>query len=249
MKRFLRALLAAAFWLAVWECAYLAVGKSILVPSPAEVAAVLWQLAAEPVFWLSAVKSLARVVAGFALGVVLGAGLAVATSASALVSALFRPVVAVIRATPVASFIILALVWLRTGQIPAFTSMLIVLPVVWANVSEGIASADPQLLEMARAYKMSRAAKFKDLWFPCVRPYLESAATTGLGMAWKAGIAAEVIVSPKNSIGAALYDSKIYLDTPGLFAWTLVVIALSMLLEYLLRKAASFGRRRAHAEV
>ncbi len=248
MKKLLKGLGVGLFWLALWECAYLAVGKSILVPSPGEVASVLAGLCLEPKFWAAAFLSLWRVTAGFVLGVAAGGGLAVLTAVWPPASALLRPMIAVIRATPVASFIILALVWLKTGQVPAFTAFLIVLPLVWANVEKGIASADPALLEMASAYKMPPWTRLTKLWLPSVRPYLESAAITGLGMAWKAGVAAEVIVMPKNSIGSALHDAKIYLDTPGLFAWTLVVIALSMALERILLFAAAKGRGRAHAE-
>ena len=52
-----------------------------------------------------------------------------------------------------------------------------------------------------------------------------------IGMAWKAGIAAEVICSPHNTIGYFLYRTKIYFDTPALFAWTLCVIVLSFIIE------------------
>ena len=62
---------------------------------------------------------------------------------------------------------------------------------------------------------------------------------TGLGFAWKAGVAAEVIANTKMSIGAQIYDSKIYLDTLNLFSWTIVIIALSILLEKVVTKLLS----------
>ena len=44
-------------------------------------------------------------------------------------------------------------------------------------------------------------------------------------------IAAEIIGIPKGSIGENLYNAKIYLETPDLFAWTFVIIAVSVLFE------------------
>ena len=249
MKALGKGFLTAIFWLAVWQCAHMAVDNSLLVPSPAQVAVKLAELAGERSFWLSSVMSLCRVVTGFLLGAAAGAVLAVLTGISSAADALLRPLIAVIRATPVASFIILALVWLKSGHIPSFTAMLIVLPLVWANVTKGIAAMDRGLLEMTEAFGMRPWAKLTGLWAPMVRPYFDAAAVTGLGMAWKAGIAAEVIVSARDSIGAAISDSKVYLDIPGLFAWTLVVIALSMLLEKLLEAVTKRKGGAAGAEL
>lgn len=245
MKKILKAFFVIAFWVLSWQGAHLYVGKSILIPAPLEVFEKLISLSQEGFFWLSAGMSLFRIALGFILGAIMGVVLAIITSLSPILKAIFSPMVTVIRATPVASFIILALVWLKSGEIPAFTSLLIVLPAVWANVSKGIGSVDKSLYEMVSAFKMSPLKKLRYLFIPTVRPYFDAATVNGLGMAWKAGIAAEVIVNAKNSIGAAIYDSKIYLDIPSLFAWTLVVIILSLALEYLLSFITKRGENNA----
>lgn len=233
-KKWLRIAVAVLFWLAVWQCAAFFVGKEVLIPSPVRVLVRLWELAGEAEFWLTALSSLWRVLLGFAAALVAGVLLAVLTSASQVCRTLFKPLVSIIRATPVASFIILALVWLRSARVPVFISFLTVVPIVWANVESGILETDKKLLEMARVYRFSRGQILRDVYIPSVRPYFLSAFTTGLGFAWKSGIAAEVIANTKNSVGGEIYSAKIYLETPDLFAWTLVVIALSMVLEKLL---------------
>ena len=230
-RRFLLALLSAAFWLFVWQRAYLAAGQEILVPSPAHVLFRLWELARQGGFWLTVLSSMERIVLGFLLGVLLGAAFAVATRLSSVLDALFGPVLGVVKATPVASFIILALVWMKSSRVPVFACVLIVVPIVWANVSEGIRKTDPGLLQMARMYRFGAARTVRMVYAPSVLPYFTAACTTGMGMAWKGGVAAEVLSSLPLSLGGEIYRAKIYLETGDLFAWTAVVVVLSVLLE------------------
>ena len=147
---------------------------------------------------------------------------------------LIYPLLSAVKATPVASFIILALVWLQSVRVPAFIAGLIVLPIVFGNVCQGVAAADRELLEMARVFRLGRWKTLRYIYLPTVAPYLAAAFTTGIGLAWKAGVSAEVLANARNSIGGRIYGAKIYLDTADLFAWTAVVIVLSVVLERLL---------------
>lgn len=241
-SRLLRALLPPAFWLGAWQlCAWLVElhvegrGNELLLPYPATVALALAGLAGQPAFWAAVAASLLRILVGLAAGVLLGAGLAALTCASPWCSRLLAPAVRVIRATPVASFILLVLLWTGRGTVPAVISALMVLPVVWENLSRGIRAADQQLLELARAYRFSRGKTVRLIYLPSLRPYFLSALTTSMGLAWKSGVAAEVLCWPRPGIGTQIYNSKLYLEIPELFAWTAVVVALSLLLERLLR--------------
>ncbi|NCB05647.1 MAG: ABC transporter permease subunit [Clostridia bacterium] len=168
---------------------------------------------------------------GFLAGIVLGTILAAATSVSRWADLLLSPAIKVVRATPVASFIILVLLWVESGRVPGIMSALMVLPVVWGNVSAGIAKTDPLLLEAASFYRFGAGKKLRLLYIPSVLPYFFSGCSTALGLAWKSGVAAEVLCLPSLAVGTKLYYAKIYLETPSLFAWTAVVILLSYLLE------------------
>ncbi|MBQ7875432.1 MAG: ABC transporter permease subunit [Oscillospiraceae bacterium] len=246
MKKWLSAAVSAVFWLSVWQGVYMAVGQNILVPSPLSVFERLVQFCGETEFWLSVATSLFRVLSGLIFGTVLGAGIAVLTARSSLLKALFSPILHIIKATPVASFIILAILWLSVENVPVFTAMLIVLPAVWANVEKGILSVDPDLLQMGKAFGLSKKESFFRITVPSVKPYFIAALNSAVGMAWKAGIAAEVICPYKNSIGSALHDSKITFETVDTFAWTAAVVVLSVMLEKLLLWVTSKGGS-AHA--
>ena len=251
MRRIGRVLLPVLFWLGVWQLTAAAVGQELLLPGPAAVfvgyqaegslGRRLLELAAGAVFWQTALASLLRIFGGLLLGVALGALLAGLTAWVPLLDWVLTPAVKVVRATPVASFILLVYLWVERGRVPGLISALMVLPVVWGNVTRGIAETDPQLLELARAYGFGRGRTLRRIYIPSVLPYFASGCRTALGLAWKAGVAAEVLCQPQNAIGTQIYNTKYYLETPSLFAWTLVVIALSFLLEWavggLLRRA------------
>ena len=198
---------AVLLWVLLWQLAAMAVDIPLLLPSPLAVLQRLWQLCGEREFWYTVFTSLCRILLGFAAGVAAGVLLAAAAWRWRFVQAMVRPMVGVLKSTPVASFIILALVWVKTEQLATLISFIMVLPLVYNNLCQGIAAADPKLLEMAKVFELS---------------------------GWKTFHAAEVLGRPLTAIGTKIYESKVYLETADLFAWTLVIILLSVALERLL---------------
>lgn len=220
-------LLAAALAVAVWQGASMLVHSAILLPSPLQVAVRLGALAATPGFWSTIGFSLLRIAGGFLLALITATVLAFAAGRFSLVEILLRPYVLAIKSVPVASFIILALIWLRSSQLSLFISFLMVFPVLYTNVLAGIRSADGQLLEMSQVFWVPWKRRVRMIYLPAVEPFLLAGSATALGMSWKAGVAAEVIGVVGGSLGERLYDAKIYLMTADLLAWTVVIVALS----------------------
>lgn len=249
LVRLLRWVWVPCLWLLLWQGAALAVGEELLLPAPA---AVLREMAALPfsgVFWQSCCQSLGRILLGLLLGTMAGGLLAVASACFAPARAFLAPAMAAIKATPVASFVILALVWVRGEALSVFISLLMVLPMVWQNVSQGIAGADRQLLELAAVYRLPLWRRLRGIYLPAVAPHLLSALRVGVGFAWKAGIAGEVIAIAPRSIGYALYTAKTQLEMPALFAWTGYIILLSLGLEKgMMALVGRMGRRRRGRE-
>lgn len=236
---------AVAVWLLLWQLSSMAVGLPLLLPSPLAVLLRLGQLCTGADFWLTVASSLLRILLGFLLGVLFGTALAGLCWRFRLIDVLARPLLGVLKSTPVASFIILALVWVKTTWLATVISFIMVLPLIYANVREGIDSADRQLLEMAQVFRLSRRKTFRYCYLPAILPFFLSAISSALGFAWKSGIAAEVLGRPARAIGSQIYDSKIYLETPDLFAWTLVVILLSVLLERLAVRFVRWAGKRS----
>lgn len=232
------------FWLAVWqlaawlvECSVSGRGNELLLPYPISVVRSLVRLCGTGAFWQSVCLSLGRILMGLVMGTCAGGVLAVLTCGSKWCEAVLAPAIRVVRATPITSFILLILLWTGRDRVPGIIAGLMVVPVVWENLAQGIRSTDPKLLEMAKAYRFSGLKTARLIYWPSIRPYFGAAVTTAMGLAWKSGVAAEVISLPKLAIGTEIYQSKLYLEIPDLFAWTLVVVALSLLLEAGLRMA------------
>ena len=230
----LRTAAACLFWLTVWQFAAWRVASPLFLPGPLAVAVRLSELVRTVPFWQTAVLTLHRVVQGMLWGTVLGVILACLACLNRWLDAILSPAVRVIRATPVASFILLVFLWTDRDQVPVIIAALMVLPVVWGNVVRGIRECDPKLLEFAKAYRFSRLKTARLVFLPGVKPYFLSALTTSMGLAWKSGVAAETLVLPKLAIGTQIYNTKFYLETADLFAWTVAVILLSLTLEKLI---------------
>ena len=231
-----RPVLAAAFWLAVWQAVSMAVGQPILLASPAATLARLWALARTADFWRSLLFTLGHILAGYALAASAGILLAVLASRFALamlagrfglVSALLSPLLAAMRSVPVASFVIAALIWVPSKRLSVLIAFVIVLPVIYAGTLDGIRQIDPKLREMARVFRMGRWNRLRAVDLPAALPSVASALSVSIGLAWKSGVAAEVIGSPGGSVGEKLYKAKVYLATPDLFAWTLAIVLVS----------------------
>lgn len=219
------------FWIAVWQLFAQITGNELLFPTPVSVFRRFFELASTLDFYKNILYSMVRVLLGALSAIVCGIILGTLTSKWKLLYELLTPLMTVIKSTPVSSFIILALVWMKRTLLPMFIVYLIVLPVVFSNVYEGIGSTDKKLLEMTRVYGVPFARRVRVLYIPSVLPYLRSAVMTSIGLAWKAGIAAEVLSSPAISIGKKLFEAKQYLETTDLFAWTLAVIIMSLIIE------------------
>ena len=226
-KRRIQILAASVFWLGVWQAAAVAIGQEVLLVSPVQAIGTLVELLPQAEFWQRIGFSAGRILLGFGLGALSSAVLAVAAEKWEWVDALLAPVMQLVKATPVASFIILALVWVSGRSLSILISYLMVLPVLYSAVRTGIESADVQLLEMAQVFRLPLARRVKTIWLPAILPAFRQGCSVALGICWKSGVAAEVIGLPDGSIGDALYRAKITLSTGELFAWTFVIILLS----------------------
>lgn len=219
------------FWLAVWQAAAAWTDNSILLAGPLQVLDSLAENITRPDFFIVILHSFVRIGLGFFLAFFAGVALGAVSYRFSVVEELLAPVTSALKSIPVASFVVLLLIWFGSGRLAFFTSFLIVFPNVYVNTIAGFRSTDLKLLEMARVFGMSSGKKLWYLYRPALMPYLDSSLKISLGMSWKSGVAAEIIGLPAMSLGERLYMSKIYLDTAGLFAWTVTIVFFSFLFE------------------
>ncbi|KRD45210.1 nitrate ABC transporter permease [Cellulomonas sp. Root930] len=239
-----RPLAVVVFWVVVWQVSALVVGHEVLLASPGSVVVRLSELSLTADFWGTVWTSFVRIAGGFAAASVLGTLGATLAASSRVVDALVTPALAAVRSAPVVSFIILVLIWVSSDQLALVISFLMVLPIIYTNVLEGIRHRDRALLEVADVFQVPRLRRLPAVDLPAVLPFFTAACRIGVGLAWKSGIAAEVIGLAEGSIGERLYEAKILLSSADLFAWTAVIIAVSFAVEKLLVAALRHVERR-----
>lgn len=220
-----------AAWLGIWTALSALVGIELYLPSPLSVARALLGLLPQHSFYASILGSISRISIGYLIGCAVGILLGTLSYFVGAARAMLSPMMAALKAAPVASFVLLALLWLRPAGVPILISAIMVAPIVYGNVYSGLGAHSRPLREVAHIYGLTRRQCALHLYLPSVSPYLSAACTTSFGLAWKAGVAAEVLCLTRSSIGLGIYLSKAYLETPELFAWTAAVVLLSLLLE------------------
>ncbi len=240
-------------WLLIWQGFSMLVQNTILVAGPVETLKAFVEDIVTPVFWFHVGNSLLRILAGFFVALILGIVLALLSHRFGFIKDFLTPFMMLAKAVPVAAFAVMLLIWWGSSGLSFAISFLVCLPIFYVNFLEGISHVDGKMLQTCNSFDMSIPAKALYLYRPTLVPFMESALKTSLGMSIKAGVAAEVIGMPKWSIGTALYESKIYLETAHVFSWTIVVILLGMLLEKIILtlfrafcawKPACYGTRR-----
>ncbi|NLT58367.1 MAG: ABC transporter permease subunit [Clostridiales bacterium] len=240
---------AALFWLLVWQALSLKINNRILLVSPVTVLGRLFELLQTAGFWRAVAFTVGRILLGFLSACTAAVLLAAVSAKSAALRGLLRPLLGTVQATPVASFVILALLWFSSRNLSVLISFLMVFPIVYANCLQGILSVDRGLLEMARVFRIGPLRRLLYIYLPDVLPYLLSALSVSLGLCWKSGVAAEVIGIPVGSIGELLYQAKVHLDTADLLAVTLVIILVSLSFEKLFLWLAYRLQRRLEGTV
>lgn len=229
-----RTLMILVFWLCIWQIISLRVDNTIIFVGPADVIRSFCVLVIRTDFWLSIAQTFGKISLGFLMGFFAGILTGCLAYRFRLLQELLKPLVQLMIAVPVASFVILALIWIGSKNLSVLIAFIVVFPIIYINTIAGLDSTSSQLLEMARVFRIPPAKKIRFIYLPAFMPYLISGCNVALGMSWKSGIAAEVIGVPANTIGEHLYLSKIYLNTAELFAWTIVIILLSTLFEKLI---------------
>lgn len=240
VKKIAITITAICFWLLVWHFLSLKINSSIFLPSPEATYKALIRIGKRAGFWQTIFNTFSKIAKGFLLALIAGTFSAIISSFVKIIDVLVSPFMRLLKTVPVASFIILALLWVKSDKLSVLISFVMVTPVVYINILQSFDNVDNNLLEMADIFNVGLLRRLRFIYVPALVSGFMSACKIGLGFCFKAGIAAEIIGLPFQSIGSELYKSKLYLMTDELFAWTVVIVLMSVFFEgvciYLLNK-------------
>ena len=225
------------FWILLWHITASILNINLLfkIPLPIDAVKELFFCITKDFFWKSVMTSILNIVSGFIFAVLAGLVCGLLSGNSSIFKILTSPLSRLIRSVPVAAFIILAWLWIPSTAIPSFIAFLMVFPIVWLQVESALLSVDDRLVEMASVMGMNKKGIILNIKVPAVLPALRNACITGLGFAWKSGVAAEVICNPTGSIGALLSNAKSNLEYARVFAIVITIVVLSLILENIIK--------------
>ena len=233
LKKIIISLGISFFWISVWQVAAMLVDNSLFLPTPKQTLISLFEIICTFEFYKVVFFSLVRVIIALLIGISSGIVLAFICHKSSVLSMILYPFFATIKATPVATFIVLLWILVSGNNLAIIVAVLMVMPIVWQNTLDGFKSIPKDLIEVAEIFEFDHLKRFRLLIIPALSKYIYPALITSVGLAWKSEIAAEIIAYTKNSIGMYINDSKTFMLTPSVFAWTIVVICMSVTLETL----------------
>ena len=231
-----RKIIIALVWLAIWQIMASLIGEEILLPSPFLVFRRFFELIVTKDFYLTLLSSFGKILIGFVLSFVIGLILAYFSYKYDVFYDLINPIIVIFRSIPLASLVIFLLFWINTNNLSTLVSFIMAMPIIYTNTYTGLKSIDKKILQMASIYEIKETDRLRYIYLFKVKSFVKSSIISASGLVLKAGIAGEVIGLPDNSIGKNLYNTKIYLDMPSLLAWTLAILFLSFIFEYVLRK-------------
>lgn len=224
------------FWIIVWSILGRVINNPILFPDPFSVIKALFNLLFVKEFYLSIMNSIFNIGFGLILGIILGLALAIVSYKSILLKEIIIMPINIIKSTPIASIVIILLVWFTSKSLPIIVVMLIVVPTIYFSAYEGLMNVDIKILELSKVFNVDKKKIIKFVYLDKLREFLYPSIVLSTGLAFKSGVSAEVIALVKNSIGENIYYSKLYLDTQDLFAWTITIILLSKVCERIITK-------------
>ena len=234
MQKTIKRLIAIIAWIIIWQLLAMIIHNKILLAGPIETLQTLIRLAGDSLFWQSVAATTGRILLGFLIGSILGIVLGYVAHIQEIAEIFLKPLVLAMKSVPVASFVILLLIWFGNRNISLIIVAMVVFPILYTNTLEGLKSTDSKFLEMAKVFRMPKDRVIRYIFLPQLLPFWQGAFKLAIGMSFKSGIAAEVIGQPLGTIGNGLYQAKIYLETGELFAWTIVTVLIAFICERLI---------------
>ncbi len=220
-------------FIACWDLGNQVYGNLVL-PSPQETFSTLFTMLQDPLVWDEIMITLYRAGIGFGISLIVGTVLGLIAGSFATASIMSRPIVTILVGMPPIAWIVLAMIWFGMGDMTViFTVVVASFPIVFVGALQGARTLEGDLKEMADSFQLPFHMKMFDVYFPHIFSYIFPAWVSGLGMAWKIVVMAELL-STSDGIGASLAVARSQLDTPTALALVVIMIASLMIVEYII---------------
>lgn len=223
----------------IWYVLAFFINASLILPYPHAVIIRLFELIQTSAFWLALLFTMLRVFTAFLISFVLGFFLGLFSADCDFFKNLMIFPLALIRATPIIAFILLALFWFKSGTVPVFVAVLMSLPVMITGSQNGFSHTpeNQEKLFKAACSGFTGFKAFRYIRLPAAKASLNSAAESSFGLCWKVVAAGEVLSIPHHATGSLLQKAQIHLETVDVLALTIALVVFSMITNRLLSKS------------
>ena len=234
-KNIIYFILGIIIFILLWFFISLKINSEIVFPNILTIIKKLIEIILEKSFYKDLFLSLIRVFITFILSFLLAIIFGILSGIFLYIRYMLMPIINFIRTIPTIPLILVAIIWFDNNTVPIFVSMLVIFPIMYDAVVNGIINVDKNLIDMSLSYNVSLKTQIISLYIPSIKPYILTAISQSMGITWKSILAAEILALPSLGIGSKLYESHLYLDTVSLFAYCLIAVIFNGIFEIIIR--------------
>jgi NitT/TauT family transport system permease protein len=216
--------------IAVWWLVSLTVQPYVL-PRPDRVFARIVQLSQTGDMPANVLTTLGRVCAGFAIAVAIGVPTGILLGSHRGLGSFFEPVLPVLNTVSSAIWAIFAIIWFGlSAMTPIFVVLMTAFPLIVTNVWQGTQAVNADYVELAQALRLSRAKTLTKIYLPSILPFFFSGARLAFGFGWRVSLVAETL-GASSGVGYRLKQASDLIQMDQVFAWTIVQVAMMLVIE------------------
>lgn len=230
-KKYIRILFSFFTLLLLWQILAIQVQNEIILPKPLAVWNTMVIQIQDPLFYTSIAFTLFRISIGLFIAFLLAFFISVLAYFYPWFKDLFHPVLTLIRSIPNISYILIVLFWFSAKTSVIIISFLILFPTMYATLEQGFSDIPKEYHDLMKLYPAKKYTEIRCIYLPFLKPYIFTAILTGLSLAFKVGIMAEILGQAGTGIGRQLNICRLQLQMEGVFAWTIWIILLLTIME------------------
>ena len=218
----------------VWQIAAMIKDNELLIPYPYQVVTAMLKQVRTYGFYKAVLATLYRTLVGLGISFICALGSAYACFRYKIINDLCYPFLLLTRSIPNISYILIVLVLFSRAHAVLVILFLILFPIMHAHLYEGFQSMDQALLDVLKLYPPNPIFHFLHVYLPLLKPVIKASLTSGISLAFKVGVMAEILGGMQNGIGRELNLCRLNFDMISMFAWTIWMIFLLVLMDRIL---------------
>ncbi|MGL5692921.1 MAG: ABC transporter permease [Peptostreptococcaceae bacterium] len=217
--------------LLLWEMIAIKINNDIYLPTITQVLGSLFEIVLSSKFCLDISFSIGRCFFSFGIAVIIALFLGGISYSSRMIRNFLKPITNIAKSIPTMIVIVLVLIWFDKNSAPFIVGFVMVFPILYDSILDSILSIDKGILEMTKIYKIGFKDKILKIYLPAIKFRIISILGSTFSLALKVVIAGEVYGQPKYGMGTQIQLEKVNFNTSGIFAWIVIVVIISFILE------------------